>query len=75
MKRSRDDDGYGSRDPDLGVAARGRGGDCSGDAVCVLPNARPLRAPYQNGEGDGAHGQVLLVANAAVSGDQDLEAC
>ena len=41
-------------------------------SVCV-ERATTLRAPYQNDEGEGAHGQVLLVANATVNGDQDLE--
>jgi hypothetical protein len=39
----------------------------------MLPDAGPLGAARQNNEGDTAHAQVLLVADAAVSCEQLLE--
>jgi hypothetical protein len=59
---------------DLGVAARGRGGNCGGDSVDVLPNTRPLGAAGENHEPNAARAQVLLVANAPVGREQHVKA-
>ena len=62
------------RDLDLGVTARNRGRSCRRDSLAVLSNARPLGAARENDEGDTARAQVLLVPDAPVGREQNIEA-
>ena len=60
---------------DFGVAARRRGWNSRSDAIGMLPNERPPGATRQNDESDRGVLQVLLVADAPVGREQQLEAC
>ena len=60
---------------DFGVAARRCGSNDGSDAVGMLPDAGPLGAARQSDEGDAPRSQVLLVADAAVGREQQLEPC
>ena len=62
------------RHVDFGVAAGRRGRDGSGHAIRMLAQQRPLRAACDNDERDSACAQVLLVADTAVGGEQEVEA-
>ncbi len=59
---------------DFGVAAGSRGRDGSGNAIRMLAQQRPPRAACDNYERDSACAQVLLVADTAVGGEQEVEA-
>ena len=59
---------------DLDVTASRRGSNGGGDPIGMPPNERPLGATRQHDEGDTAGSQVLLVANATVGRQQQLEA-
>ena len=59
---------------DFDVTASRRGSNGGGDPIDMPPNQRPLGAPRQHDQGDAASSQVLLVANATVGRQQQLEA-
>ncbi len=65
----------GNRDLDLGVTARRRGSNGGSDAIGMLANEQPPGATLQNDEGDATYSQVLLVADAPVGREQQLEPC
>ena len=49
--------------------------NCTGgsDPIGMLPNQRPLGAARQNHEGDPSRFQVLLVSNAPIGREQQVE--
>src|SRR5712692_2640594 len=61
------------RNLDLGVTARRRRSNGGGNAVRMLPNAGPPGAAGQNDQSDAPYSQVLLVADASIGRDQQLE--
>ena len=63
------------RNIDLSVATGRSGSDRGGDLLRMLSDAGPLGATAQNDEGNTPGSQVLLVAYAPVSCEEQLEAC
>jgi len=60
---------------DLCVATRRRESHSSGDSLGMLPDERPPAGTCQDNDGDAACLQVLLVADAPVGREQQLEPC
>ena len=58
---------------DLDVTAIRRRSNGSGNTIGMLPNERPLDATRQHHESDAACRQVLLVADATVCREQQIE--
>jgi hypothetical protein len=66
--------GLRSRDFNFGIAARRRGVDCGNNLRHMRFDDGP--APFaQNDNRDLAAGKVLLIADIAVRGNDDLEPC
>ena len=59
----------------LRVTASGGGRDRGGDAFDVSSNVRPPGTASEDDDGDTPCGQVLLVADAAVSREEQIECC
>jgi hypothetical protein len=56
------------------VAAGRRGRNGGGNAIDLLPNLRPFGAARQDHESDASFFQVLLMTNASIGCEQQLEA-